>query len=104
MLLQYLAFAAFETLLLAVVVVTPGEYLPALAEGLVYVLPGALVLRLWTFAPVAVSMIGAFQLASLVSSWRLWDEFGREMVTRRRAFQGLPVRDGEVDLLQMLMP
>ena len=61
----------------------PGAAL-AMAEGLVYVTLGALVLRLRPLAPAAVVGLSVFQLANTIVSWRLWDEFAREMVLRRR--------------------
>jgi len=41
---------------------------------------------------------------SIAMSWDQWDSFAREMVFRRRAFQGLSVRGGEVEFMQALMP
>jgi hypothetical protein len=43
-------------------------------------------------------------LASVALSWSLWDTWVEEMVFRRRAYQGLPVRDGEVEFMQRLTP
>jgi hypothetical protein len=76
----------------------------AMAEGFLYVTVGALVLRLHPLAPAAVIGLNASQLANTIVSWRLWDEFASEMVLRRREYQGLPVREGEVELAQRLTP
>jgi hypothetical protein len=43
-------------------------------------------------------------LASTVLSWELWDPWIREYTLRRRDFQGLPIRDGEIEFLQNITP
>jgi hypothetical protein len=43
-------------------------------------------------------------LASVVMSWGQWDVIAREMVVRRREFQGLPIRAGEVEFMQSILP
>jgi hypothetical protein len=43
-------------------------------------------------------------LASVALSWNLWDPWVEEMVYRRRAYQGIPVRDGEVEFMQGITP
>jgi len=70
----------------------------AIAQGLLSLLLGALVLRLHFAAPLAVVATSVFYMTAVCWSWHLWPEFAREAVTRRRAFQGLPVRGGEVEL------
>jgi hypothetical protein len=37
-------------------------------------------------------------------TWREWDGYAVEHVVRRRAYQGLPVREGEIEFIQSLMP
>ena len=64
-------------------------------------------------ALIAVSLLGvsvraaligipyyALQLVSAVWSWSLWSDWAGEMMVRRRAYQNLPVRPGEVDMVQ----
>ncbi len=38
--------------------------------------------------------------ASVVGSWSQWDSLAQEMVIRRRTFQELPVRVGDVEFMQ----
>ena len=54
---------------------------------------------LWFGLTGAVSII-----VSVVLSWGQWDELAREMVIRRRSFQGLQVREGEVAFMQAILP
>jgi len=42
----------------------------------------------------------AVHLVSAATSWRLWEAWAGEMVVRRRAYQGLPIRVGEVEQVQ----
>lgn len=72
----------------------------AMVSGLVSLALGALVLRVHAAAPLAVAGASAATATSVLMSWSLWPEFAQGMVTRRRAFQGLPVRPGEVELMQ----
>ena len=44
------------------------------------------------------------QLASTLTSWALWDPWITEYTLRRRDFQGLPIRDGEIEFLQNITP
>ena len=48
--------------------------------------------------------IAALMAVSTVMSWNQWDGIARELLIRRRAFQGLPVRSGEVEFMQALLP
>ena len=43
-------------------------------------------------------------LFSYLLSWKLWDPVMEQMVLKRKEIQGLPVRDGDVELMQTLMP
>ena len=45
-----------------------------------------------------------FILVSVIMSWDLWDAWTAESVRRRRAFQGIPVREGEIAQMQALTP
>lgn len=46
----------------------------------------------------------ALQIASAMLSWKLWDGWVGEMLVRRREYMGLPVREGEVEQMQAMMP
>jgi hypothetical protein len=48
--------------------------------------------------------IAALMTVSTVMSWNQWDGIARELLIRRRSFQGLPVRSGEVEFLQAILP
>lgn len=43
-------------------------------------------------------------LISYALSWNLWDPIVEKMVSVRRDFQGLPVREGEIEFMQALFP
>ena len=50
---------------------------------------------------------GYWFLISLISallSWELWGPVVEQMVITRREIQGLPVREGEIELMQSIMP
>jgi len=44
------------------------------------------------------------QATSALVSWQLWDDWVAEMITRRRDFQGIPVREGEIEQMQAVTP
>ena len=49
----------------------------------------------------------AVTIASLISdglSWKLWDPVIEKMIISRREVEGLPVREGEIEIMQSLMP
>ncbi|NJA07567.1 hypothetical protein HC024_17795 [Methylococcaceae bacterium WWC4] len=52
---------------------------------------------------LAVS-VAIVNIASDALSWSLWDPIVEKMVIARREFQGLPVRDGEIEFMQSLFP
>jgi hypothetical protein len=54
----------------------------------------------WWLALLAV----VAQLVSVVASWNMWDGYVAEMTTRRREFQGLTVRPGEIEFMQSMTP
>lgn len=43
-------------------------------------------------------------LVSTWLSWDLWDAWMREYTIQRRSFQGIPLRDGEIEQMQSLVP
>jgi hypothetical protein len=53
----------------------------------------------WLGAPYLL-----LSITSAVMSWDLWDSWVAEATVRRRAWQGLPVREGEVEFMQALFP
>ena len=48
--------------------------------------------------------IAALMALSTTMSWNQWDGIARDLLVRRRSFQGLPVRSGEVEFLQAILP
>jgi len=50
---------------------------------------------------VGLALLG---LISYLLSWKLWDPVVEQMVLKRKEVQGLPVRDGDVEMMQALMP
>jgi hypothetical protein len=83
---------------------TAGGAAIAVAEGILYLFVGGLVLRLHRWAPPAVAATSALLLASAAFSWRLWDDYVLRYVEARRAYQGVAVRPGEVAFMQALTP
>jgi hypothetical protein len=48
--------------------------------------------------------VAALMAVSTIMCWNQWDGFARELLIRRRSFQGLPVRSGEIAFLQAILP
>lgn len=48
--------------------------------------------------------IAASIAVSTVLSWNQWDSIAQELLIRRLSFQGLPIRSGEVEFLQAILP
>ena len=48
--------------------------------------------------------IAALMAVSTIMCWNQWDGIGRELLIRRRSSQGLPVRSGELEFLQAILP
>ena len=76
----------------------------AMVEGVVTTGTGLAVLRLHRLALPAVPLLAMVQLLNLALSWPLLPGFIAEAQMRRREFQGLPVRPGEIEFLQKFMP
>jgi len=53
------------------------------------------------YLAISVALIN---IISDALSWHLWDPVVEKMVIARREIQGLPVRDGEVEFMQLLFP
>lgn len=46
----------------------------------------------------------AFMAASAIVSWGLWDDWAERYIVGRRAYQGVPVRPGEIESFQAVAP
>jgi hypothetical protein len=53
--------------------------------------------------PASIAYFGT-TIGSVLTSWDLWDAWVAEMIVRRRAYQGLPVREGEIARMQAATP
>lgn len=65
---------------------------------------GCAVLRL---RPVVVALGPVYYgviLTSVILSWPLWPAWAERFLVARRAYQGLPVREGEVEFIQRFVP
>jgi hypothetical protein len=74
------------------------------ASGLILCAIAYLFFRLHPAAPLAGVAFFGTMLASAVMSAPLWKEWLAESITRRRAYQGLPVRPGEIEQMQSMAP
>ena len=52
---------------------------------------------------LALALVAVY-LVTVVFHWNTWDGIAADMVTQRRALQGLPVRPNEVERMQMIVP
>jgi hypothetical protein len=76
----------------------------SLSFGILEILVGAAALRFWrSLLPLAFVTYGLAALSAILS-WDLWPEWIAASVKARRAWQDLPVREGEIELLQAIMP
>jgi len=48
--------------------------------------------------------VALLNIVSDALSWNLWDPVVENMVIARRELQGLPVRDGEIEFMKLLLP
>ena len=76
----------------------------AIAAGAVECVIAYLLLRTRPSALAIAVPYFVFMLASVVTSWNLWDAWAAESVTRRRAYQGIPIREGEISQMQAMTP
>ncbi len=88
-----------------------GQPLGELTGAVIYLLSGAIgvyvavqLFRVDVRGALVGALAGVGQAVSASLSWDLWDPWVAEQVTRRRAFQGFPVRDGEIEQMQAVMP
>ena len=75
-----------------------------LALGSISILAGYWFLKLNIRGFIAGISVTLISVISDALSWKLWDPVVEKMVLTRREVQGLPVRDGEVEMMQSLMP
>lgn len=75
-----------------------------LAFGSISILAGYWFLKLDIRGFIAGISVALINLISIGLSWKLWDPVVEQMVLIRREVQGIPVRDGEVEMMQSLMP
>jgi len=72
--------------------------------GLAEIVLGAGVLRMRRFIfTLGLALYGTV-LASNLISWSQWPDWTRRYVLARRAFQGTPVREGELETMQTITP
>jgi len=81
-----------------------GQMILSLVWGAGLIAAGCLILRmqasgLWLGVALAVAA-----LVSIVWSWPLWDQALAQEVGERRLAQGLPVRPGEIEFMQRVVP
>ncbi len=50
---------------------------------------------------LGINVIG---LCYVIMNWSLWDEFIKEAVIMRSQYQGIPLREGKIEFMQMLCP
>jgi hypothetical protein len=76
----------------------------AIAHGIIECLIAYLFLRGHVASgPLAFAYFGT-SVASAAASWNLWDPWVAEATVRRRAYQGLPLREGEIARMQSMTP
>lgn len=72
--------------------------------GLILIITGFLFLRLKLPGLVLGLVYSVVTIVSVALSWSLWNQIAIQMVEARRAFQGMPVREGEIEFMQRVMP
>lgn len=75
-----------------------------LAFGAVEIWIATRVLALRRGAFAAGLLYSAFSFLFVAASWNLWDGWAAEQVARRRAWQGIAVRPGEIETIQGFVP
>ena len=83
---------------------TPLKAALLLAMGALYLAAGALVLRFAPRARLAALAVLAVSTLSLVLSWRVLPDAIARVQAARRELQGLPLREGEVEAMQAMLP
>ncbi len=75
-----------------------------LAFGVLSILAGYWFLKLDIRGFIAGIGVAVINLISYALSWKLWDPVVEQMVLKRKEIQGVPVRDGEIEMMQSLLP
>lgn len=83
---------------------TPVKAALLVAMGALYVAAGAMILRFARNAKAAAITALAVSAASLGLSWSVLPEAIARVQTARRAAQGLPIREGEIEMMQTMLP
>jgi hypothetical protein len=74
------------------------------AMGALYVVAGGMILRFARGAKAATITALAVSAASLGLSWSVLPEAIARAQTARRAAQGMPIREGEIEMMQTMLP
>ncbi|WP_367154510.1 hypothetical protein [Methylomonas sp. HYX-M1] len=72
--------------------------------GILFLLSGYLILKLKMPGLLLGIGITIVTIVSSLLSWDLWDPFITQMVEARRNFQDIPVRESEVEFMNMIYP
>jgi hypothetical protein len=81
-----------------------GGVLTSLTIGAVETYIACLVLRMRPRALMLGAPFYGLLAVSAAVSWKLWDDWAARYVVARRAYEGLPVRPGEIESLQSMSP
>jgi len=81
-----------------------GGALTSLTIGAVETFIACLVLRMRVGALMLGAPFYGLLALSAAVSWNLWDDWAARYVVARRAYEGLPVRPGEIESLQSMSP
>lgn len=76
----------------------------AVAVGLLECFVAYLFFRLRRSALYVGAAVFGLSLVSTVQSWALWDSWAARSTVQRRAYQGVPVREGEIEQMQAMTP
>jgi len=81
-----------------------GGVLTSLTIGAIEAYIAFLVLRMQPRALMLGAPFYGFLAVSSAFSWDLWDDWAARYVVARRAYEGLPVKPGEIESLQSMSP
>jgi len=81
-----------------------GGVLTSVTIGAIEALIACLVLRMRPGALMLGAPFYGLLAVSAAVSWNLWDDWAARYVVARRAYEGLPVRPGEIESLQSMSP
>jgi hypothetical protein len=83
---------------------TPLKVVVLIAMGLVSVVAGAMLLAFLPKSRLAAAGSLALSALSLALSWPVLDETIARVQVARREAQGLPIREGEIESMQAMLP